>query len=144
MAAVDGVRISAPLIARGDMVHAVIASIKAPIDAPSLDEGVPKAPHIVGDALDVARCVIVESVGRPGVPPNTIPFYQWNCARLAPLTRPFMVERIKHSDGASWLALLGEGEPITASRISRAAPMRRSQDTSRQTFAIASGPRRWR
>ncbi len=82
-------------------MHAVIVGIKALINAPSLNEGVPKALRFVGEAPDVDRWVIVECVGRPDTHPDMIPFYQWNRAGLAPLTRPFMVERIKHPDGAS-------------------------------------------
>ena len=50
------------------------------MNAPSLDEGVPEVLRIVGDVLDINRCVIVESGGRPGAPPNMIPFYQRNRA----------------------------------------------------------------
>jgi len=108
----DEVRIGAALIARSDMVHAVIARVKALINAPSLDEGVPKALRIVVEAPHVDRWVIVESVGRPGAPPNMISFYQRNRSDPAPLTLLFIAERIKHPDGASRLALLGEGEPV--------------------------------
>jgi diguanylate cyclase (GGDEF)-like protein/PAS domain S-box-containing protein len=94
------------------VLHAVVASVAALIDNPSLDEGAPKALRMVGEALSVDRCIVVESVDRPGAPPSVIASYQWNKSGFEPLLPPFVAEMIKHPDILSWLAPLSEGKPV--------------------------------
>ena len=94
------------------VMHAVIASIAVLIDNQLLDEGAPLALRMIGEALKVNRCVVVENVDRPGAPPNMIPSYQWNSSGLEPLLPPFISELIKHPDVLSWLAPLSEGKPV--------------------------------
>src|SRR5664280_905195 len=99
-------------IARASVLYAVIASIATLINNLSLDEGAPKALHMVGEALKVDRCVLVENVDRTGALPNMIPTYQWNSSGLEPLLPPFITELIKHPDVLSWLTPLSEGKPV--------------------------------
>jgi diguanylate cyclase (GGDEF)-like protein/PAS domain S-box-containing protein len=99
-------------IARASVLYAVIASIATLINNLSLDEGAPKALHMVGEALKVDRCVLVENADRPGALSNMIPTYQWNSSGLVPLLPPFITELIKHPDVLSWLAPLSEGKPV--------------------------------
>ena len=94
------------------VMHAVIASIAVLIDNQLLDEGAPLALRMIGEALKVNRCVVVENVDRPGAPPNMIPSYQWNSSGLEPLLPPFISKLIKHPDVLSWLAPLSEGKPV--------------------------------
>jgi diguanylate cyclase (GGDEF)-like protein/PAS domain S-box-containing protein len=94
------------------VLHAVVASIGALIDSPSLDEGAPTALRMVGEALNVDRCVVVENVDRPGAPPNMRPSYQWNKSGLEQLLPSFVAESIKHPDVLSWLAPLSQGKPV--------------------------------
>jgi diguanylate cyclase (GGDEF)-like protein/PAS domain S-box-containing protein len=101
-------------IARASVLYAVIASIAALINNLSLDEGAPKALRMVGEALKVDRCVVVENVDRPGALPNMIPTYQWNSSGLEPLLPSFVTEMIKHPDVLSWLTPLSEGKPVIA------------------------------
>jgi diguanylate cyclase (GGDEF)-like protein/PAS domain S-box-containing protein len=106
---------------RGAVARAVIASIAALINNPSLDEEAPKALRAVGETLDVDRCVVVENVDRPGAPPNMIASYQWNKSGLEPLTPTFFAGMIKHPDVLSWLAPLNEGKPVIATRANASA-----------------------
>ena len=99
-------------IARASVLYAVIASIATLINNLSLEEGAPKALHMVGEALKVDRCVLVENADRPGALSNMIPTYQWNRSGLVPLLPPFITELIKHPDVLSWLAPLSEGKPV--------------------------------
>jgi diguanylate cyclase (GGDEF)-like protein/PAS domain S-box-containing protein len=93
-------------------LRAVIASIAALINNPSLDDGAPKALRMVGEALNVDRCVVVENIDRAGAPPNLVPSYQWNRSGLEPLLPPFVAEMVKHPDVRSWLAPLDENKPV--------------------------------
>jgi diguanylate cyclase (GGDEF)-like protein/PAS domain S-box-containing protein len=95
-----------------DVLQAVIASIAALINNASLDEGAPQALRMIGEALNVDRCVVVENVDRPRARPNMIPTYRWNKSGLEPLLPPFVAEQIKHPDVLSWLAPLNEGKPV--------------------------------
>ncbi len=100
------------VISGSNVRHAVVASVTALIDTPSLEEGAPKALCMVGEALKVDRCVVVENVDHPGAPPNMIPTYQWNKSGLEPIMPPFIAKLIKHPDVLSWLAPLNEGKPV--------------------------------
>jgi diguanylate cyclase (GGDEF)-like protein/PAS domain S-box-containing protein len=113
------------LISRNAILHAVIASVAALINNPSLDEGAPKTLRMVGETLNVDRCVVVENVDRQGAPPNMIPSYQWNKSGLEPLHPPFVAEMIKHPDVLSWLAPLTEGKPVIATRATANATVKR-------------------
>ena len=100
------------LVATNAVTHAVIASIAVLINNPLLDEGAPLALRMIGEALKVNRCVVVENVDRPGMPPNMIPSYQWNSSGLEPLLPPYISDLIRHPDVLSWLAPLSEGKPV--------------------------------
>ena len=102
---------------RSSVLRAVIASIATLINNTSLDEEVPKSLRMLGETLNVDRCVVVENVDRPGAPPNMIPTYQWNKSGLKPLLPPFVAEVIKHPDVLSWLAPLNEGKPVITTRV---------------------------
>jgi diguanylate cyclase (GGDEF)-like protein/PAS domain S-box-containing protein len=104
------------LLSRSAVLHAVITSIAALINNPSLEEGAPKTLRMIGEALNVDRCVVVENVDRPGAPPNLVPSYQWNKSGLEPLLPPFIAELIRHPDVLSWLAPLSEGKPVITTR----------------------------
>src|SRR5664279_4347201 len=107
-------------IARASVLYAVIASIATLINNLSLDEGAPKALHMVGEALKVDRCVLVENVDRTGALPNMIPTYQWNSSGLEPLLPPFITELIKHPDVLSWLT------PLSCLLYTSPSPTRRT------------------
>jgi len=100
------------VVATNAVMHVVIASIAVLINNPSLDEGAPLALRMIGEALKVNRCVVVENVDRPDMPPNMIPSYQWNSSGLEPLLPPYISDLIKHPDVLSWLAPLSEGKPV--------------------------------
>ena len=104
-------------ISKSAVLHAVIASIAALIDNPSLDEEAPKSLRMIGETLNVDRCVVVENVDQPGAPPNMIPTYQWTKSGLMPLLPPFVAELIRHPDVLSWLAPLNEGKPVITTRV---------------------------
>ena len=104
------------LIGRSAVLHAVVASIAALINNPSLDEEAPKSLRMVGETLNVDRCVVVENVDRPGAPPNMVPTYQWNKSGLGPLLPAFVAELTKHPDVLSWLAPLNNGKPVITTR----------------------------
>ena len=76
------------VVATNTVMHAVIASIAVLINNQLLDEGAPLALRMIGEALKVNRCVVVENVDRPGMPPNMIrpingTVLAWNhCCRL--------------------------------------------------------------
>ena len=107
------------------VMHAVIASIAVLINNPLLDEGAPLALRMIGEALKVNRCVVVENVDRPGMPPNMIPSYQWNSSGLEPLLPPYISDLIKHPDVMSWLAPLSEGKPVITTLTNANATVKR-------------------
>ena len=134
-------------IAQSAVLHAVIASIAALINSSSLDEGAPKALRMVGEALKVDRCVVVENVDRPGALPNMIPTYQWNSSGLEPLLPPFVTELIKHPDVLSWLAPLSEGKPVITTLANANATvkgiLRALKSTSILLIPIVVAGRNW-
>jgi diguanylate cyclase (GGDEF)-like protein/PAS domain S-box-containing protein len=107
-----------------EVLHALIASITALINSSSLDEGAPKALRMIGEALDVDRCLIFEKIDRAGAPPNVIPTYQWNKAGLEPLLLPFVAEMDNHPDVRSWLAPLSENKPVITTLANANATVR--------------------
>jgi len=106
------------------VLHAVIASIAAIINNPTLDAGAPKALRMVGEALKVDRCVVVENVDRPGFPPNMIPTYQWNSSGLEPLLPPFIAELINQPEVLSWLRPLSDGKPVITTLVNANAAVK--------------------
>ena len=104
------------LIGRNAVLHAVVASIAALINNPSLDEEAPKSLRMVGETLNVTRCVVVENIDRPGAPPNMVPTYQWNKSGLEPLLPAFVAKLTKHPDVLSWVAPLNNGKPVITTR----------------------------
>ncbi len=129
------------------VLHAVIASVAALINSPSLDEGAPKALRMIGEALKVDRCVVVENVDRPGAPPNMVPTYQWNSSGLEPLPPPFVAEMVKHPDVLSWLSPLSENKPVVTTLANANATvkniLRALKSTSILLIPILVAGRNW-
>ncbi len=129
------------------VLHATVASIAALINSSSLEEGAPKALRLVGEALDVDRCVVVENVDRPGAPLNMVPSYQWNKSGLEPLLPPFVAELIKHPDVRSWLAPLSENKPVVTTLTNANATvqgiLRALKSTSILLIPILVAGRNW-
>ena len=98
------------------ILHAVIGSIAALIGDKSLDEAAPEALRVIGEALKVDRCVVLESVDRPGARHQLIPRHQWNRPGFTPLNSSLDPELVNHPDIVSWQAPLHQGQPVITTR----------------------------
>jgi diguanylate cyclase (GGDEF)-like protein/PAS domain S-box-containing protein len=129
------------------VLQAVIASVAALINSASLDDAAPKALRMVGEALNVDRCIVIEDLHRPGSPPSMIPSYQWNKSGLAPLLPPFIAELLKHPHVLSWLAPLSENKPVVTTLANANATvkgiLRALKSTSILLIPISVAGRNW-
>ena len=115
---------AATVIPTSGVLQAVIASVTTLINSSSLDEGAPKALRMIGEALNVDRCLVFEKVNRPGVPPSSVPTYQWNKYGLEPLLPTFVAEMSKQQDVQAWLAPLNNNKPVVTTLANANATVR--------------------
>jgi diguanylate cyclase (GGDEF)-like protein/PAS domain S-box-containing protein len=103
------------------LLAAVFGSIAALISDPSLDQAAPAALGIIGEALDVDRCVILESIQHAAAAPDLIPRYQWNRPGIVPLAAAKIAPLQGHPDILAWQAPLHEGKPVVTT-LANASP----------------------